>query len=292
MDPSKPNDSPQEKRDVRDIDERAELIAKIAAKWIPPLDLPPDYLEIDPSTLRRTLKRPTDFHVYLGSLPIPYPHKQKDLTHFEVIAEEALARASILVDLAEGKRRPWRVKSTEKTMKVASEFRAAEEEEAKLEEQYVKWEPHYQRVAQKLGKTSLTFGEVLEKITLPKSQTRMIRRYLHAFLAEEFEQKPSDAVIDSLMCQERDCRQAWNLSRKIRAFYEERGEALRQKWNRESNEFKEAGKKGAKAKEKKTLAEAGKYGGVDSPDLVKIVKQAKSKKPRTSKRKPAKKGKK
>ncbi len=271
-------------------------IAQIASTFLPKISPPVGWESIHPADLMDILH------------PRVEGGNERSAT-FNVLAGEAVRRAEILIAFSKAA--------------IAREFKARnraliEREEERIEamversergkrqrEQEEVWGSKFDRFARKIDHEYLSLPEVLGLIlqgSTPSLRMLYWREWIRSLYDEGgtsfifFDEPNPNGTEHIIATDERDRHftreQFVRRAPKVKAFYAKYGEALRNKRKAADPVSRNAGKKGAKAKEKKTLAEAGKYGGSDSPDLAKIVKQAKSKKPRTSKRKSAKKSKK
>jgi hypothetical protein len=157
-------------------------VATLAARFLPPIDLPPDWQESHPEMLERSLGKPTG---------TPFPHNPEYRPHpgwrlqWEVVCEEAVKRARILLDAAAGKVRPEVAEWDRATDEAREEWMAQDLTAEKLREEFDKMAK---------GAPSLPVQRVL-KHCMPRVEEAFAMKYFMRYLRDA--PAPHDAVKDS-----------------------------------------------------------------------------------------------
>lgn len=245
-------------------------VATLAARFLPPIELPADWQESHPETLKRSLGKPT---------VTPFPHSPEYRPNpglrlpWEVLCEEAVKRARMLLEAAAGKVRP----------EVASWDAATDETRAEGKANDAAAEELRKRFDKLAGeRLSLPILEVL-KFCLPRVKTDELRmRYYMNYLEEcrtAYNKRHPTAPQPPISDQAGEIVDRREFPRFVRGFmaaHKIRGEAWRQEVARE------AGKKGkAKgvANRQKREAKEGAVPALKKDDAEKIDAAAKKHKP-------------
>ncbi len=264
-------------------------LANLAAQFLPKIDLPTGWQGMDTTALRQTVHQASDPSLRTNNIPIAHPTLQKEITPFEIIAEEAITRARILLDTAAGIQRPARQAGDQQIQSLAAAVkRDIDRKQARAEERAM-WQAKFAAKTAKLGRATLTGTEVL-CLVYPRSKNELIRHYWREFYRAKcqdddtsvkvvFDDEPRPAaahiVINDLL------GDAWTQDAFIayapgaKRHYDEHGNALRRQWNHNHPKCVQGGEQTAKANKKRRDADTAKNGGEAHPNIDEIVKGVK-----------------
>jgi hypothetical protein len=234
----KPNESESDESPAT-IDESPATIAMLAARFLPPIKLPDDWESLHPEVLQHSLAVPTGtpFPHNAGWRPEPGLRLQ-----WEVVCEEAVKRARMLLDAAAGKVRPEVAAWDSATAGAPAEWQAQDLAAEELREEFDK-------LAE--GEPSLTVQRVL-KYCMPGVKAASAMRYFMRYLRES--PAPHDAAKDSdgnVIIPDQSGRMVdrWEFPLFVTGFlkaYEERKDAWYKAFQRESGKEGQAKQAAAK----------------------------------------------
>ena len=203
-------------------------VATLAARFLPPIELPPDWQESHPEMLKRSLGKPTG---------TPFPHSPEYRPDpgwrlpWEVVCEEAVKRARMLLEAAAGKVRPEVASWDAATAEASAEAKANDAADDELRKGYDKLAGQ---------RKSLPILEVL-KFCLPRASSNEVRmRYFKNYLEEDrtaYNERHRTAQQGPIADQAGRIVDRQEFPRFVRGFmaaYEERGEAWRKELAREA----------------------------------------------------------
>jgi hypothetical protein len=243
-------------------------IANLALHFLPRIELPHGWQTEHPDILAPKLAIPTagiDPENAMSAIRFP-----GWATPFELIAEEAVKRARILLDAAAGKARRERTD-------YEHEKDAAEAERVKEDAAHAKWQTVFQRYAK--DRAAISMIEAL-RLIVKGSEDHMLIFYMRQSQRESYEgyrerhhlekkrvifadeEKPGETdavVVSDLMDEMVDVQRFGRLAASFRQYYDAHGERVRKMFSRIVGQ--KGGEMSAEKRAQALEADAVKYGG-------------------------------
>ena len=255
-------------------------IANLAVQMLPKIELPKDWETKDPIELLRFVRRSTEFSEPIlmpGGATFPiHSSEQKGLTAFEVLADEAVTRARIVLDSARGVYRQGR----DARHKAVSELKKSTLIKAQQVQEWkqakASWVVKFERYLAAKQKAEMTTLEMLN-VVLPSSEDHMRILYWRDYLRkcdgpssrtvvfkDETPPPGEHEVISDMLHMKwakSDFEMLAAMAVHARKHYEKYGAAILKQWKRKHPKSIEGGIKTAEAKAAQKEADAAKYGG-------------------------------
>jgi len=265
-------------------------IANLAVQMLPKIELPNDWQTKDPIELLKIVRQSTDVNEPIlmkdGSVFPVRSSLEKSLTAFEVVADEAVTRARIIMDSVRGEYRQGRKSRHDTIQQLKATVIKENERNQRWEDTKAGWMTKFEKYLTDRQKTELTTLEML-RVVFPNSEDHMRVLYWRDLMRTddsspgiaivfEDENPPSgthEVIPDMLdMSWPRDGLHALaGLAQRVRKHYEKHGAAIIKQWKRSHPNCVEGGEQTAKAKADQMKADAAKYGGDTVPDIADIV---------------------
>lgn len=269
-------------------------IANLAVQMLPKIELPKKWQTMRPGDLKDLISEISNpiqsasryMFVEDGQVPIG-DLKFKANTLFEVLAEEAVARAGTILDAARGVQRAGRFPTDTVAKEYDQKLREEYRQRAAWSLEFDGWRSAFEKYLEKHQKDKMTMHEALSVI-FPKSNAHMRALYWRDYLRvwSSNPQTPvsfeDDAASDDLGDEwdRKSLKDLASLAIQVRQHYDKRGQAILKSYLRTHPKTKAGGKQTAKRKAEKVAAEAAKYGGNANLPNVKPSRGKRSSQPK------------
>jgi len=266
------------------------IIANLAVQMLPKIELPTAWETMKPIELLQLVRQSTDASEPIllesGAMSPVRSSVEKSLTAFEVIADEAVVRARIVLASVRGEYREGRKARHQAVQDLKTSVTADNERQERWAAARAEWMAKFEKHLTGHGKEEITTMEML-RIAFPNSEDHMRALYWRDLLRTddsspgvaivfEDENPPSgthEVIPDMLdMSWPRDGLHALaGCAQRVRKHYEKHGAAIIKQWKRSHPNCVEGGEQTAKNKADQMKADAAKYGGDTVPDIADIV---------------------